>query len=249
MGGVDWLARFGVLLRRRLKIRARGCHVKVSLQSDWFQAPLFCGVPLFLPSVSFAFSLVCFLWVWLRRLGFPFGGKMKRSPIFPRDESGGCDELEYDLRDDFSKFLEEARKNASETKFEPEFLSSFSVKKTTTEAEGRRRRRSWKNSLFFWWRFEKKGTPARNTLTDRATNGNIAATQVSKLRQGAASGPIPVGRSKHHIWRSGRPASGPLSGCFTPTRVDEEAEIPYMCLGQLNTPSRNQAFGPIYLVT
>uniref|UniRef100_A0A1D1XDZ3 Rhizopuspepsin-4 n=2 Tax=Anthurium amnicola TaxID=1678845 RepID=A0A1D1XDZ3_9ARAE len=171
-------------------------------------------------------------------------GKMKSSPIFPRDENGCCDGLGYDPRDDFSELLGEARKHSNEAMFEPTLPSNFSDKRKI-EADGRKSKKSWKRSPFSWWKLEKS-TPAQNILAMGTMH--TRGTRISKPQRDAVSAPI-AGRSKLYLQRKGHPASRPLSGCFTSTRVEEEAETPYMWLDQINYPSNKQAFGPIYLVT
>ncbi|XP_058079059.1 uncharacterized protein LOC131227305 [Magnolia sinica] len=166
---------------------------------------------------------------------------MKKSPMYPKYENGDV----FDPHLDFSMFLEEAKKHASDAS---SVLPSSNYAEKQVAVDEKKNKKSWKISFFFWRKSEKKMKPQHEMLPIESHGG----FQVPKPRRSAVSGPIyGSGGRVGPANRSGRrPTSGPLSGLLTPTRR-EEFEIPYMCLDQLNHPSRSQsqAFGPIYLVT
>lgn len=169
--------------------------------------------------------------------------KMKRAPIFPKDEMVDCNELGYDPQLDFSKVLEEARKHANDVKFS---LSPSNSTEKKVEIEVTKSKRSWRRSLSLWFKQDKKSSKQSNATETKSSKSSRVPTRkdgpVSALLFGDGGKLAVIQRS---IRRS---ASGPLANCFIPTRT-EENEVPYMCLDQQSRPSGVQAFGPIYLVT
>ncbi|XP_077239943.1 uncharacterized protein LOC143880853 [Tasmannia lanceolata] len=168
--------------------------------------------------------------------------KMKRTPIFPKSESGYCHADGFDARMDFSVFLEEARKHASQTELKA--LAPFSNQALKNASlDEKKSKKSWKSSLFFWSKSKKRIKPQDDVRTTEPQSG----THVPNLTRRAVSGPI-YGSDEQAgpTRRGGRPTSGPLAGFLTPRRGD--FETPYMSLDQLNNPTHVQSFGPIYLV-
>ncbi|XP_052183722.1 uncharacterized protein LOC127795839 isoform X3 [Diospyros lotus] len=157
--------------------------------------------------------------------------RMKKSPVHLRYEAGNYG---FDPKLDFSQFLEEARKHASEEK--PEGAAQ--------PEEGKKKRKSWKRSLFPWWKSEQKSNSSREAP---------ARSHSSKSRYGNVSAPSPIRESggAGATGKPRRPTSGPLTGLFQfhPTKRVEN-EMPYLCLDKLTTdPYDVHSYGPVYLVT
>ncbi|XP_072991337.1 uncharacterized protein [Typha latifolia] len=168
---------------------------------------------------------------------------MKSSPIFPGD--GNWNETGYDLQLDFAKFLQEARKHANDVKLSS--LPSNSVQDTAAGAEGAKKK-SWKRYLSFWFKFQNNKSRMQQHKTSQTKSSTGSCPR--NPRRGPVSGPIfgnggRLAQIHHSIKRT---ASGPLAGCFTPTRAEESA-VPYMYLDKQSHAIDRQAFGPIYLVT
>ncbi|XP_059643807.1 uncharacterized protein LOC132285632 isoform X2 [Cornus florida] len=163
---------------------------------------------------------------------------MKKSPIYPKYEAGDYNDYGFDPQVDFSQFLEEARKHTSKENFEaapPPCLGGAGKKHL---GEAKTKKKSWKESLFSWWKDDKKS----NSSVEPPTIPHTA-----KSKRGNASGPI-YGSGGGASCKPRRPTSGPLTRFFHPTRRVEN-EMPYICLGQLNNTHDVQSYGPVYLVT
>ncbi|KAK1288187.1 hypothetical protein QJS10_CPB19g02000 [Acorus calamus] len=160
---------------------------------------------------------------------------MKKIPIFPKEDNVDCSGVEYDARMDFSKFLEDAQKHATEARNRPQKQQWDEATKVTKTKE-KSNRKSWKNSLFFWPRHSKKSL--------NSANDSSMLNQRSII-----SGPLfgTTGRSDPRRWMT-RPILGPLVVGGLKRDV-EELEVPYMCLEELDNPNKVHSFGPIYLVT
>ncbi|ONK75142.1 uncharacterized protein A4U43_C03F13800 [Asparagus officinalis] len=150
---------------------------------------------------------------------------MMRSPTFPKFEKGSYIENAYDPQLDFYQVLEEARKNAINFNQETSFPSSDSIEPPKVTEN------SWKRSLCSWWSKLK----TKKSLMNQNVTLNDGVSRVMQRRKSSVS--------------NSRSISGPLAECFTPTRVEDHNELPYMCLSQHKFPSGVQAYGPIYLVT
>lgn len=105
--------------------------------------------------------------------------------------------------------------------------------------EEKKMKKSWKNSLFGWWKVEKKS----KTSTELANTSHI-----STPRKGHVSGPIYGSGRGDDTRRNQRPTSGPITTFFNPIRRVENG-IPYMSLDQLNDSHHVKSYGPVYLVT
>ncbi|KAK4395017.1 hypothetical protein Sango_1656000 [Sesamum angolense] len=139
----------------------------------------------------------------------------------------------------FWLFLEEARKNACLGNLHTAQLEAAGKKQLDSE---KKNRKSWKSSLFFWLKTDKK-----RFLTKQSMKGST----VPKPRRQHFSGPVQGQGAVGGIMTAGsqRTASGPLISLFSSTKRAEEYEVPYMCLGhQLNNPQKLHSYGPIYLV-
>ncbi|KAG0469951.1 hypothetical protein HPP92_016651 [Vanilla planifolia] len=149
---------------------------------------------------------------------------MKSSPVNLKDvQAEAC----YDPKEEFNKFLEEARKHAGLVNLH----TNLSTNAGNTHCI--KRNKSWKRTLSFLWRCsDMKRSAQQRTSTN--TNGHT-------LSRGPVSGPVACGEGREGIPRR-LPASGPLAICFTPTMA-EETETVYVTLGQV------QHYGPIYRVT
>jgi hypothetical protein len=109
--------------------------------------------------------------------------------------------------------------------------------------EEKKYKKSWKNSLFSWWKTNKKSKPAQVETATRTSSYN------SSPRRRLASGPVyGSGKTNDGNGRHSRSTSGPLTGLFNPTKTSEN-EIPYTCLDRLDRPPAVQTYGPLYLVT
>ncbi|KAJ1408325.1 hypothetical protein SESBI_23607 [Sesbania bispinosa] len=165
---------------------------------------------------------------------------MKRSPVQPKYEASHFDDYGFDLQEDFSLFLEEARQHAKEAKLKSSSVHPEESGRRGSEKE-KRGKKSWKSSLISWWKTDKK-----SKLGEDPTNNS--KSKVSGKRQGHASGPIYNSCKGPNGRKNWRPSSGPLTSLFKSTKR-EENEIPYMSLHQQNSPHASQNFGPIYVVT
>ncbi|KAJ0983746.1 hypothetical protein J5N97_002102 [Dioscorea zingiberensis] len=141
------------------------------------------------------------------------------------------------------QFLEEARKHANDIIMNSARPSLNSVEKyIPSESRKKSSQKSWKNTLLlFWWKSEKK---------KKKSNADNAGTTLERKKRHSASGPLSsAGKERGRGGGlGGRPMSGPLSSCFTPTRA-EDTEVPYMCLEQQDYPHRIHSHGPLYKVT
>lgn len=163
---------------------------------------------------------------------------MNMSSSQPHSETSHYDDYGFDLQQDFSQFLEEAKEHGQEAKQKCSSVYPEESRKTGSEKE-RKGKKTWKSSLTSWWKADKK-------IKVKETHNNSSKSKVSEKRQGHVSGPIHNSykgndvKHKHHF-------SGPLANLFKPTKR-EENEIPYMCLQQQNGhPVQN--YGPLYVVT
>ncbi|KAI3463187.1 hypothetical protein Pfo_019850 [Paulownia fortunei] len=162
---------------------------------------------------------------------------MNKSPIRPRYESADYCSNEFDYQEDFTQFLEEARKNACKWTSNTAHLQAAGKEQLDG---GKKNRKSWKNSLFSWLKTDRKG---------KSTKQPMNGTAISKPRRGHVSGPVQGTGGGITTGRTQRASSGPLTGLFSSTRRVEEYEVPYMCLGQLNDTQKLHSYGPVYLVT
>ncbi|KAF8388663.1 hypothetical protein HHK36_025343 [Tetracentron sinense] len=157
---------------------------------------------------------------------------MKKSPIFPRYESGNYTGSGFDPHLEFSQYLEEARKHANEEEIQAPWPYPKAEKIIMGEEKNKK---SWKSYLFSWLKIDKKSKPHMEPAS---------SSHISKPRRGSVSGPL-YGSGGQAESTHRRPTSGPLAGLFNSKRSGG-VEIAYMCLDQ---PSDVQAYGPVYLVT
>ncbi|XP_044485544.1 uncharacterized protein LOC123211084 isoform X3 [Mangifera indica] len=162
---------------------------------------------------------------------------MENSPIYLDYETSDYGVQELDPQVNFSQFLEEAKQHVRDMKFKAS--STFSEETSKGKlGEERKVKKSWRNSLFRWWKVEKKSKARTETAN---------TSHISKPRKGHVSGPI-YGSDSVDDMRHQRPTSGPITSFFNPIRRVEN-EIPYMCLDQLNDSHHVKSYGPVYLVT
>ncbi|XP_022715378.1 uncharacterized protein LOC111274754 isoform X2 [Durio zibethinus] len=134
-------------------------------------------------------------------------------------------------------FLEEARQHARDINFQRSSSCSEEAGKKRLEGE-KKNKKSWKNSLFSWWKTDRKSKPSSDP---------VDVPNISKPTKGYCSGPL-CGTARGIDTPRRRPSSGPVSILFNPKRKVEN-EVPYMCLDQPNDPYQINAYGPVYLVT
>ncbi|PWA86186.1 hypothetical protein CTI12_AA141320 [Artemisia annua] len=166
---------------------------------------------------------------------------MDKAPVYPNSESGD----EYDPQLDFAQFLKEAKTHALCHKFPASPLHA-SEEDEKEDFDGRRKpKKSWKSSIFPWL---KKHSKAR-IIVEEQPAALTRTYSKSKTRQGYVSGPI-NGIKSCTAERPKRPTSGPLSGFFNHRKkMDDQFQMPYISLGQINSPRDIQSYGPVYLVT
>ncbi|KAL4584498.1 hypothetical protein LXL04_009101 [Taraxacum kok-saghyz] len=147
---------------------------------------------------------------------------------------------ECDLELDFAQFLKEAKTHASEKSMS--MASSVHVSE-----EHRKPKKSWKTSMFSWMKANKKDEQQEQKQKTKIKTAYTKATR----RQGFSSGPINgvKGCYSTERGRPKRPSSGPLSGLFYHRKKVEDFQMPYVSLGQLNSPRNLSNYGPVYLVT
>ncbi|KAK6268327.1 hypothetical protein QUC31_012487 [Theobroma cacao] len=166
---------------------------------------------------------------------------MSKSPVHPKHETSDYACYEFDPQVNFSQFLEEARQHARDINFQRSSSCSEEVGKKRFGGEKKREKKSkksWKNSLFSWWKIDRKSKPSPDP---------VDGLHISKPTKGYGSGPL-CGTARGVDTRRRRPSSGPVSILFHSTRKVEN-EVPYMCLDQPNDPYQINAYGPVYLVT
>ena len=139
--------------------------------------------------------------------------------------------------DPFDQFLEEARQHAGHINFQRSSSCSEEVGKKRLGGE-KKSKKSWKNSLFSWWKIDRKSKPSSTP---------VDGLDISKPTKGYGSGPL-CGTARGADTRRRCLSSGSVSILFNPTR-NVENEVPYMCLDQPNDPYQIKAYGPVYLVT
>ncbi|XP_061340870.1 uncharacterized protein LOC133287315 [Gastrolobium bilobum] len=161
---------------------------------------------------------------------------VKKSSTPPKYEASHYDDYGFDLQEDFSLFLEEARQLGSAAKLKNSSVHPEESGKTGSDKE-KKGKKSWKSSLISWWKVDKKSKHREEPTND-------SKSKVSRKRQGQVSGPIYKsykGADRKH-WL---PTSGPLTNLFKPTKT-EEREIPYTSLHQQNSPCAMHNYGPLY---
>ncbi|OMO66012.1 hypothetical protein COLO4_30875 [Corchorus olitorius] len=162
---------------------------------------------------------------------------MSKSPGHPKYETSDCACYEFDPQVNFSQFLEEARQHARDINIQRSASCCEGMGKRRL-GEEKKSKKSWKNSLFSWWKIDRKSKLSPNP---------VDGPNVSKPTKSHVSGPL-CGTSRAVDTRRRRPSSGPVSLLFNPTRKMEN-EVPYMSLDQPNDPYQMKAYGPVYLVT
>ncbi|KAK7275488.1 hypothetical protein RIF29_16607 [Crotalaria pallida] len=173
----------------------------------------------------------------------------KSSPEHPKYEASHYDDYGFDLQQDFSQFLKEAKQHGKEAKQK----SSSSVYPEESRKGGsdkeKKGKKSWKSSLISWWKIDKK-TKHREEHNNN-NNKSCETKVISGKRQGGhhVSGPIYNCSSNGGDVKQWRPKSGPMTSLFKATKR-EESEIPYVSLNQQNNNSRAvHNYGPLYVVT
>ncbi|KAL6335300.1 hypothetical protein AAG906_029541 [Vitis piasezkii] len=163
--------------------------------------------------------------------------KMLKSAVYPKCETGDYNDHGLDLQEDFSQFLEEARRHARQGNPQGPSPHGDEAGKGRLSEE-KRSKKSWKSTLFSWWKADKKNKPSVE---------QVPCSRISDPRRGHVSGPI-YGSGRRTDSKQRRPTSGPLTSLFNPTRK-AETDIPYVSLNQLSSSHSAQAYGPVYLVT
>ncbi|RVX16889.1 hypothetical protein CK203_003405 [Vitis vinifera] len=166
-----------------------------------------------------------------------FQAKMLKSAVYPKCETGDYNDHGLDLQEDFSQFLEEARRHARQGNPQGPSPHGDEAGKGRLSEE-KRSKKSWKSTLFSWWKADKKNKPSVE---------QVPCSRISDPRRGHVSGPI-YGSGRRTDGKQRRPTSGPLTSLFNPTRR-AETDIPYVSLKQLSSSHSAQAYGPVYLVT
>ncbi|KAK4269002.1 hypothetical protein QN277_022213 [Acacia crassicarpa] len=183
---------------------------------------------------------------------------MMKSPTHSKSEASYYDEYGFDLQEDFSQFLEEARKYEMT---EAKVKSSSSVypesggggkreessDKEKEKKSGKKKKKSWKSAVISWWKSEKKSKPKtnnNNNINSEETKGSFGK------KQSHVSGPIYNSGKAPDTKKQWRPNSGPLiTSLFL--KKENHNEIPYVCLQQQNSPQdfHTQNYGPLYTVS
>ncbi|KAI4355352.1 hypothetical protein L6164_004133 [Bauhinia variegata] len=167
---------------------------------------------------------------------------MTESPMHPNYEKSYYDAYGFDLQEDFSQFLEEAKRHGKEAKLKSSSVYPEEAQKKGTEKE-KKAKKSWRTSLISWWKADKKGNLEKEPPKD-------SQAKVSGKRQVHVSGPI-YNTGKGIDAKHRRTISGPLTSLFKATKgkgVENEIDVPYMSLSQQNSTGKVQSFGPIYKV-
>lgn len=169
---------------------------------------------------------------------------MKKTPKHPRFEQGDYNGNVCDPQMDFSKFLEEARQYANEEIFQgpSPYLKEAGNRRL---GEEKKSKKSWKNTLFSWWKSDKKSKPPQSDSAYTSHN--------SKPKRVHVSGPIYGSGRKidSSSNKERRPTSGPITNFFNSMNGsdDDNNEMSYMCLAKLNNSHGVKTYGPVYLVT
>ncbi|GAU31996.1 hypothetical protein TSUD_359410 [Trifolium subterraneum] len=154
------------------------------------------------------------------------------------------DDYGFDLQQDFSMFLEEAKEHGNESKVKSSSVYPEEGSKKTGSEKEIKRKKSWKSSLTSWLKFDKK-----NKVQETSKSNNNPKSKVSEKKHGYVSGPIHNSYKSYEGKQHKHPFSGPLmTSLFKPTKR-EENEIPYMTLDQQNSSHPVQNYGPIYVVS
>ncbi|MED6170719.1 hypothetical protein PIB30_033683 [Stylosanthes scabra] len=151
---------------------------------------------------------------------------MNSDEAHPRYEEAQYHDYGFDLQEDFSQFLEEARQHGKEEKLK----SSSSVHPEESRAQIKEKKKSWKISLVSWLKSENKS----NTSKSKNKNNNNNITQSNAYY--------------HSNKNDHGNVSGPLTSFFKGTKRKESGEIPYMSLHHGNH-AKSQNYGPLYMVT
>ncbi|KZV43465.1 hypothetical protein F511_09908 [Dorcoceras hygrometricum] len=158
----------------------------------------------------------------------------------PEYETKACSSFEFDYEAGFTQFLQEARKSVNQERLNATNLGAAPTQKLHGE---KRNKKSWKNSIFLWFKIDKK---------DKSTNRPMGGTTISKPGHGwvHVSGPIQASVGNITGSRIRRSASGPLTSLFSSTsRAEDCYQVPYICLDQLKNRQGVHSYGPVYLVT
>lgn len=139
------------------------------------------------------------------------------------------------------QFLEEARHHHAGVDFQSSPFNPEESGKKRLPEEKQQGKKSWKNSLFSWWKTDRK----RNRPQVEPTGSSYISVTKRRLVSGPihGSGKTNDGRQWHR-----RSTSGPLTGLFNPTKRVENG-VPYVSLDQLDRPHAVHTYGPVYLVT
>ncbi|XP_061356743.1 uncharacterized protein LOC133301147 [Gastrolobium bilobum] len=166
---------------------------------------------------------------------------MMKSQLHQQYQASYYEAYGFDLREDFSQYLEEAKSHVNEAK-----RTSSSVHPEESGITGSKKekkvKKSWKSSLISWWKGDKN---KKSKLRGEPTNNS--KSKVSGQRKGHVSGPIYNSAEGIDVKHRGS-TSGPLTSLFKSTKR-EECEIPYMSLHQQTSPRPVHNYGPLYVVT
>ncbi|CAJ2663252.1 uncharacterized protein LOC123885031 [Trifolium pratense] len=155
------------------------------------------------------------------------------------------DDYGFDLHQDFSMFLEEAKEHGHESKLKSSSVYPEEGSKKPGSEKETKRKKSWKSLLTSWLKFDKK-----NKVQETSKSNNNPKSKVSEKKHGHVSGPVHNSyKGYDHGKQQKRPFSGPLmTSLFKPTKI-EENEIPYMTLDEQNSSHPVRNYGPLYLVS
>ncbi|XP_028787360.1 uncharacterized protein LOC114743325 [Neltuma alba] len=185
---------------------------------------------------------------------------MMKSPTHSRSEASYYDAYGFDLQEDFSQFLEEARKYEmteakvkSSSSVHPEGGRGGKREESADkerEKKSGKKKKSWKSSVISWWKAERKSKPTNKDISSEEPKGSCGK------KQSHVSGPIYNTGKASNAKKQWRPHSGPLiTSLFSKSsKKENHNEIPYVCLGQNQQPNSPQDFhiqnyGPLYIVS
>ncbi|CAA3003443.1 uncharacterized protein LOC111402679 [Olea europaea var. sylvestris] len=160
-----------------------------------------------------------------------------KSPMYKKYDSADYFDYEFDCQANFKQFLDEAKACQGNFKIEPPEKVGI---KGQLQGE-KKNRKSWKNSLFFWLKTDKKN---KSVVQQSPRNGTIG----SELSRGPFSGPVRGSGGGSITDRPRKPTSGPITRLLLSSKRVKD-EVPYVSLGQLKNSQDDQSYGPVYLVT
>lgn len=182
-----------------------------------------------------------------------------KSPAHSKSVASYYDAYGFDLQEDFSQFLEEARKYEM-TEAKAKSLASVhpeggrgGKREESSDKEKQKsgkKKKSWKSSVVSWWKTEKKSKPTTTNINSEEQKGSCGK------KQSHVSGPIYNSGRAPNAKKQWRPHTGPLiTSLFSKSsKKENHNDIPYVCLHhhqQQNSPQdvHIQNYGPPYVVS